>query len=450
MALDTKKRFLRPDLEAIRPADSAMLRRRALAEGLICACRTPFYAQRLRGLPDDVGPEALADLPFTTRQDLVDDQAAFPRFGRFHAISTMEAALIGRSGVGFSATRRRLNLLASSHDIRRQAGLFARVLFEAGVRSTHRVYIADDPRYNLLAMYAMHAVAAVGGMIVYTAAERSARTARYVVPTLPPDHVFLTPTYAHYFATVLAERSGGRWPIRSVSGWGEPGYSAPHVRERLQRLWTRVSDYPSIAIVDAYGLSETGLIAMGCREGKGLHVFEDACWIEVVEPDGERVLGAGEVGEVVVTRLGSSGAPLVRYRTGDVAVLDARPCPCGRAAPRLTRVQRLSERLSVDGRAVYPLDVEEALVRAGAWADVFLLEREDGRVHVRCSGTQGLGDAPQLSRRLTADLGVPVVVDVETAEALPPFLHKAFRVVADDSRDSYRAELEFQRELEHI
>lgn len=426
------------------------MRRRAVVEALRGARQTPFYAEKFRTISGEVRPEGLDELPFTTRDELLGDQSNVPAFGAFHAIGVGEAALIGRSGVGFSASGRRLNLLAGTLDIRRQAALFARVLFEAGVRPGHRVYIADDPRYNLLAMYAMHAVSVIGGIIVYTAAERSARTAHYVVPAIPPDHVFLTPTYASYFAKVLAERSGGRWPVRSLSGWGEPGYSEAHVRDRLQELWHPIVQDSPMAIVDAYGLSETGLIAMGCREGRGLHVLDDACLVELVDPDGERVLDSGATGEIVVTRLGGTAAPLVRYRTGDVARLDAEPCRCGRVAPRLTRVQRLCERVVVRGRPIFPLDVEEALVRAGTRFTWVVLWRDDTRLRVHLDGGDRVRGSVELSRRLERELGVPVEVDGEALQPPPPFLHKAMRVIDDQSIAAYRTELEYQRELEHV
>jgi phenylacetate-CoA ligase len=413
------------------------LRVRRLEEALASAQRAPFYAARLRA-------GDLTAQPFTLREDLVADQAAAGPFGTAHTLSLEDATLIGRTGVGLSASRRRLNLLAGGLDIRREAALFGRALYEAGVRPGHRVYVAEDPRYNVMAMYAMHAVSVVGGIMVYTAAERSTRTARYVVPSLPPDHVFLPPTYARYLPRVIAERSGGRWPIRSISGWGEPGYSIPRVREDLERRWSAVSDHAPVAVVDVYGLSETGVIAIGCREGRGLHVAEDAWWLERIAIDGEGPAGAEERGEIVVTRLGRSSLPLVRYRTGDVARLDPEPCPCGRTAPRLVGIQRLLDRLG----PVFPLDVEEALARAGAAVDDVRIERGPGGLVVRLAGPASALDAAALARVLERELGLAARVQVEPDAA--PFLHRSYRVVDERSRDDARAELDFQHELERV
>jgi phenylacetate-CoA ligase len=210
-----------------------------------------------------------------------------------------------------------------------------------------------------------------------------------------------------------------------------------------------VSEYSPLSIVDVYGLSETGLIAMGCRSGRGLHVFEDACLVELVKPDGDRVVGTDEIGEIVITRLGSPSLPLVRYRTGDAGTLDRSPCPCGRTAPRLNRIQRLADRLIIGQRALFPLDVDEALIRASAYAEAVVIERSSERLHLQLSGIDGPLDQVHLTRVLSEDLNVPVSVEIKSSENLSSFFHKTIRVVDDGNRDVYRAELEFQRELEH-
>lgn len=48
-----------------------------------------------------------------------------------------------------------------------------------------------------------------------------------------------------------------------------------------------------------------------------------------------RPVAPGETGRVVVTILRDRTMPLIRYDLGDVARLDAEPCPCGRTTLRL-------------------------------------------------------------------------------------------------------------------
>lgn len=454
MIREVAQRIFDPSVECLDPSSRRDLQARGLRAAVARALETSaFYREKLgrcRGL-GRLGVDGLAALPFTTRAELLADQVTAPPFGSAYAVPADRAAVAGRSGVGFSVTGRRLNLFATAADVRRQGALFARALWEAGVRPGERVYVADDPRYNLVAMYVMRAVCALGAIDVYVGTERSARTARYVVPVLPPAHVFLPPTYAGYLPSVLTERSGARWAIRSVSGWGEPGYSVSAMRARLAALWDAISLRAPVAIVDVYALSEAGIVAFGCREGHGLHVVEDAVVAEVVDPDGEDVLPAGERGEVVITLPGADALPLVRYRTGDGAVLDEAPCACRRTGRRLVGIERLAERVRVRGRWLSPLDVERALVTLGTRVTNFVLVRassDDEVLRVRVSGGDAPGGLDDLGPALERVLGVAASVEVVSAERLPPFVHKTLRVVDADREPFLEEELAFQQELE--
>ena len=65
--------------------------------------------------------------------------------------------------------------------------------------------------------------------------------------------------------------------------------------------------------------------------------------MEIVDRDG-KALPPGEAGEIVVTHLATRDFPFIRYRTGDVAVLDERRCPCGRGLPLLKDIQGRDDR----------------------------------------------------------------------------------------------------------
>ncbi|HZP20579.1 MAG TPA: hypothetical protein VFB16_10275 [Bauldia sp.] len=93
--------------------------------------------------------------------------------------------------------------------------------------------------------------------------------------------------------------------------------------------------------LDSYGLTETGLLAVQCPAGDGLHLQCELCRIEVLN---ERGLACrpGETGEVVATPLFNLAMPLIRYRTDDMVVMadspEGVPCACGRTLPKIKRV----------------------------------------------------------------------------------------------------------------
>jgi phenylacetate-CoA ligase len=92
-------------------------------------------------------------------------------------------------------------------------------------------------------------------------------------------------------------------------------------------------------VYDKYGAREFSGIAYECGHGHGHHVMAESYIVELLV-DG-RPARPGEIGEVVITDLNNFSVPLIRYRIGDLAtaVDDASPCPCGRAFPRIGRIE---------------------------------------------------------------------------------------------------------------
>ncbi len=93
-------------------------------------------------------------------------------------------------------------------------------------------------------------------------------------------------------------------------------------------------------VYDQYGCSEMALFAAEGPCGR-MHISPDYGLVEIVDDDG-RPLPAGRTGHVVCTGLINDAQILLRYRVGDIAALDPRPCACGSAVPAFQ---------SVDGRA---------------------------------------------------------------------------------------------------
>lgn len=100
---------------------------------------------------------------------------------------------------------------------------------------------------------------------------------------------------------------------------------------------TIISKVFGCKVANGYGGRDSGFIAHECPQG-GMHLTAEDIVVEIVGPGGE-VLPAGQAGEIVVTHLATGDFPFVRYRTGDVAVLDNRTCACGRGLPMLKEIQ---------------------------------------------------------------------------------------------------------------
>jgi phenylacetate-CoA ligase len=148
---------------------------------------------------------------------------------------------------------------------------------------------------------------------------------------------------------VLAEGLDGRaWGIRAVFATAEG--IRPDQRDDLTAAF-------GAPVAGEYGARDAGLIAHECPSG-GHHILAEGILVEVLGPDGNPV-PPGERGEIVTTHLEAMGFPLIRYRTGDIGVAVDGPCACGRALPRLARVEGRATDflLAPDGRLLHALGV---------------------------------------------------------------------------------------------
>ncbi len=142
------------------------------------------------------------------------------------------------------------------------------------------------------------------------------------------------------FAGLLLE-TGETFPVRAVFTSSETLYDAQ--RRRIEKAF-------SAKVFDLYGHSERVVCAAECDRHEGYHVFSEYGVLELIDAEGKPVTEEGAVGEVVGTTLLQDYFPLIRYRTGDLAVYTAERCSCGRPFPLIRRPDgRLQELLVAKG-----------------------------------------------------------------------------------------------------
>ena len=74
--------------------------------------------------------------------------------------------------------------------------------------------------------------------------------------------------------------------------------------------------------------------AMDCLEQNGMHVWDDAFYVEALDEKNE-VVGPGEVGKLTLTNLFAEGTPIIRYKTDIDVSIEEGVCACGRAHTRI-------------------------------------------------------------------------------------------------------------------
>ncbi len=315
----------------------------------------PFY----RGLLDGAGvdplaetlPEDLASLPFTRKGDLRDQ---YP-FGLF-AVPRSDVLRVHAS----SGTRGKPTVVGYTRgDLEVWAECCARSLALAGAQPGDLLHNAYG--YGLFTGgLGLHQGAERLGLTVVPASGGATQRQVQLLADFQADGIACTPSYLLNIADAI-DASGlprSAFRLRYAVLGAEP-WTESMRRQIEQRL--------GVDAIDIYGLSEVIGPGVGCecREEKdGLHLMEDHFLVEVVDPETGEVLEDGTVGELVFTSLTKEAFPILRYRSGDLASIDRRPCSCGRTTARMSRIKgRTDDMLIIRGVNVFPSEIEAVLLR---------------------------------------------------------------------------------------
>jgi phenylacetate-CoA ligase len=90
-------------------------------------------------------------------------------------------------------------------------------------------------------------------------------------------------------------------------------------------------------VYSTYNSIETGKLGFECERRRGFHLNVDYCAVRLVDESG-RDVPPGTTGEIVISNLYNRAMVLLNYRMGDIGVMAAEPCPCGRNLPLLAHL----------------------------------------------------------------------------------------------------------------
>jgi phenylacetate-CoA ligase len=119
-------------------------------------------------------------------------------------------------------------------------------------------------------------------------------------------------------------------------------------RKPLEDLW-------GAPAFDMYGTHESGMLAAECRHQSGMHVMEDAFFLEIADPETGRIVPDGEKGTIYITTLYKHGAPQIRFNVNDISAWHTTGCPCGNMQRRLQAIfGRNDNMVKLRGVNVFP------------------------------------------------------------------------------------------------
>jgi phenylacetate-CoA ligase len=335
------------------PADAERLARlNALLE--LVADRNTFQRSRLGGLVPLDSLDGLATLPFTTKDDLVSDQAANPPFGTNLTYPLDHYTHLHQTSGTSGTTLRVLDTPEDWAWWRRNLGIVFRA---SGIGPGDRVALAYSfgPYIQFWASY--EGAQDVGAMVIALGGMDSLQRLQ-TIRDYGATALLCTPTYAVHLARVAEQHdlSDALATVERVVCTGEPGASIASVRRQIQLGW-------GARCLDHAGLSEVGSFAYPCDSCGGMHLREDDFVTEVIDPETGEAVPDGATGELVVTALARTGFPVIRYRTGDV--VERHPVDCGAGHPGRWLPQgilgRSDDMVVIRGMNVFPSAIEQIL-----------------------------------------------------------------------------------------
>ena len=327
-----------------------------------------FYQQKLRDrtaandsatFPESIEAFTRA-VPFTTKQELSDDQASHPPYG---SNLTFPLDCYTRIHQTSSTTGSPLRWLDTPESWAWLLGGWECVYEAAGVTSADRIFAAFSFGPFIGFWMAFEAALRMGCLCLPGGAMNSATRIRAIVANRATV-LLATPTYAMRLGEVAAEERIDllQSDVRTIIVAGEPGGSVPAVRERIESLW------PTAQVFDHHGMTEVGPVTFECPATPGrLHINHHMYLAEVIDQQTLQPVEVDDdaIGELVLTTLGRRGSPLLRYRTGDlVKPINLLPCECGRFGLALEGgiIARADDMVFIRGVNLYPSAVD-ALVR---------------------------------------------------------------------------------------
>jgi phenylacetate-CoA ligase len=318
-----------------------------------------FYQNKFKacGLTLDTVKSAvdLQALSFTTKAELVSEQAGHPPFGRLLTYPLSRYRYLHQTS---GTTGRPLKWLDTAESFQWFIDSWGYVYRGAGISEEDTVFCAFSFGPYISHWTAISGAWNVGAMCVSGGGLNSEQRLQSIFDNRCTVLV-CTPTYSLHLAERARELGMDLQAstIRKSIHAGEPGASLPNVKRRIEEAW-------GARCFDHAGATEVGAWAFACTaDSTAIHLNEAEFIFEVINPESGEAVSEGTRGELVITNLGRASMPVLRYRTGDLVEMTTAPCACGRNFARIKGgvLGRADDMLIVRGVNLYPSAIDDLM-----------------------------------------------------------------------------------------
>ncbi|MFB4162443.1 phenylacetate--CoA ligase family protein [Alteribacillus sp. JSM 102045] len=382
-----------------------------------------FYQEKLKDVKLPVRScEDLRALPFTTKQELAEDQQQFPPYGRNHSYPLSSYVEYHQTS---GTTGNPIRVLDTKESWDWWSKCWQEVYKSSGVTPDDKIFLAFSFG-PFIGFWAGYQGGKDRGCVVIPGGGQSSKERLFSMQENQATVLLCTPSYALHLAEVAAKNNIDlvSSSITKIIIAGEPGGSIPSVRNSIESSWGAM-------VYDHVGMTEIGAYGFSCSKQKGMHINESEFIAEVINPDTGEVVEEGERGELVLTNLGRYGYPLIRYRTGDIVIHTTEKCSCGNYYRFLPRgiVGRKDDMVVIRGINIFPQSIESIVrefEKVNEFRIVYYTENDMDQVKVQIEGESSV--CSDLKALLRERLGLRVELELVDDGVLPRFEMKSRRV----------------------
>ncbi len=321
------------------------------------AWKIPFY-QRLWGdkgiEPGDIGSlDDIGKLPTYSKSDLMASVEAHPPIGDFHGLDTYaddeRPALIFQTTSGTTGKPQPLLFGPKSREV--QSRLLGRLYRLHGM--TNRDVIHSVYGHGMVngGHYVREAINHwIGAPLLSAGTGVETRSVNQVnlMHAFGATAIVGFGDYIKRLATVA--RENGLVPGEDIAIKLISGHMGAENKDDMSALWG------GAAVYDWYGIGDTGAIAGEGPDRSGMHMMEDAQFIELLDVDTRQPVEPGEIGDLVCTCLYKDDVfPIIRFNSHDVTREVAGDNPLGIPMRRMAGfLGRSDNMVKLRGINIYP------------------------------------------------------------------------------------------------
>ena len=321
--------------------------------------RNRFYATKYASaginVEDIRSLEDLRTLPVTTKQELVDSQAQQPPYGANLSFpSTAYTRLHQTSGT----TGRPMRWLDTADSWNWIMECWRQIYLLAGLTNDDRLFFPFSFGPFIGFWAAFEGASRLGNFVIAGGGMSTSIRLQAMIEN-EATVVCCTPTYALRMAEVATEEGIDlkESSVRMLIVAGEPGGAIPATRSRIESAW-------DARVIDHWGMTEIASVGVESEDRPGgMYLLETEVIAEIVDPETLEPVAAGDVGELLITNLGRTGSPLIRYRTRDLVRASTVEDPNERSLLWLPGgiLGRSDDMVTVRGNNVFPSSIEAVL-----------------------------------------------------------------------------------------